>query len=92
MYEINKNKPIGYRLINKGSGFWSIEAPDEIFTGNLKEVCLYAVSNFDFELKELEYGISEMEKNWHNAAEYGSLLTFMWTYDTEDKLLKTGGN
>lgn len=92
MYEVNKNKQVGYKLLDLGSGLWSLQAPQSTFSGTLKQVCLYAVRKFDFEMKELEIGVLEMEKHWHNAAEYGIFKRFMWSYDIEENLPKTGSN
>ena len=92
MFEVNKTKGSGYKLMDRGLGLWSIQAPQGTFTGTLKQVCLYAVRKHDFEMKELELGVIEMEKHWHNAAEYGIFKRFMWSYDTEEKLPKTGSN
>lgn len=92
MFEVSKTRGSGYRLLDKGLGLWQIQTPDGNFTGTLKQVCHFAVLKLDFEMKELELGVMEMEKHWHNAAEYGIFKKFMWSYDTEEKLPKAGSN
>lgn len=92
MFTPSLTKTSGYQLLDKGSGLWQIKSPVGIFTGNLKQVCTYAVLRLGFELNELEIGVLEMEKHWHNAAEYGIFKRFMWSYDSEEKQPKTGSN
>lgn len=84
MFEVNKTRSSGYKLVDKGLGLWSLHAPEGNFTGTLKQVCFFAVRKYDFEMKELELGVMEMDKHWHNAAEYGIFKRFMWSFDTNE--------
>lgn len=90
MFQATQTKNVsGYKLIDKGAGLYQLHTPKGIFTGNLKQVCTFSVLQLGFEMKELELGVLEMEKHFHNAAEYGIFKRFMWTYDTEEKNAKT---
>lgn len=84
MFQEIRIKYSGYTLHDKGLGVWSIQFSCGIFTGNLKQVCTYAVMELGFKMEELEYGVMEMEKSFHNAAEYGVFKRFMWSYDWEE--------
>ncbi|NJO48150.1 MAG: hypothetical protein HC840_00380 [Leptolyngbyaceae cyanobacterium RM2_2_4] len=75
----------GYKLVDKGMGVYQLLTPKDVFTGSLKQVCTYSVLELGFSISEIELGILEMEKHFHNAAEYGIFKRFMWTYDTEEK-------
>ncbi len=78
---------VGYQLYDFGS-HWELHCRKGIFRGNLKQVCTYAVMEHGFSMKELEMGVLEMEKHFHNGAEYGIFKRFMWSFDREtDKSL-----
>lgn len=85
MFQALQTNKLGYKLLDKGDGNWQIVTPNGIFTGNMKQVCTYSVMELGFSMKELEIGILEMEKHFHNAAEYGVFKKFMWSYDQEEK-------
>lgn len=78
MFQAVQTKQVGYKLLQKGENTWQLRTPQGIFTGNLKQVCTYAVLEHEFTMKELEIGVLEMEKHFHNAAEYGIFKSFMW--------------
>lgn len=85
MFQEMQIKYSGYKLIDKGTGVWQIQTPKGIFTGSLKQVCNFSVIELGFKIEEIEVGVMEMEKHFHNAAEYGVFKRFMWSYDlTED--------
>lgn len=92
MFEFNEKVNNGYRLLDKGSGLWLIQAPDGNYSGTLKQVCLFAVHEYGFDIAELEFGVMEMEKKWHNAAEYGMFKSFMFTHDDQEKERSTKNN
>ena len=92
MFQTMKVQGSGYKLFDKGNGVWQLQTPTGIFTGNLKQVCTYAVLKLDFKMSELEIGVMEMEKHFHNAAEYGIFKSFMWSYDVEENHAKASGN
>ena len=81
----------GYSLFDFGS-HWELHSPIGIFSGNLKQVFVYAVLELGFESNELEVGILEMEKHFHDSAAYGIFKRFMWTFDRSEKHGKTGTN
>lgn len=85
MFQISKNPTSGYKLFDRGNGKYSIQTPKGIFTGSLKQVCTFSVIELGFQIKEIEIGVMEMEKHFHNAAEYGIFKSFMWTYDAEEQ-------
>ena len=85
MIQSTQVKRMGYRLVDKGLGLWEIYTPVGQYEGSLKDVCAYAVVHHDFTMDELEIGVLEMDKHFHNAAEYGVFKRFMWSYDLEEK-------
>lgn len=83
MFQKLENDSIcGYKLHDFGS-HWELHWSKGIFKGNMRQVCVFAVMELGFSIKELEIGILEMENNFHNAAEYGIFKKFMWTFDRE---------
>ena len=92
MFQMNKSGGSGYKLYDRGNGLWQMQTPNGIFSGSLRMVCKYAVLRLGFQIKELEIGVIEMEKHFHNAAEYGIYKSFMWSYDLEEKNEKASGN
>lgn len=88
MFEVHKTPGSGYKLIDKGAGIYQLRTPSGAYTGNLRQVCTYSVINLGFSIQELELGVIEMEKNFHNAAEYGIMKTFMYTTDMDDNTVK----
>lgn len=85
MFQAVHTNKLGYKLVDKGDGKWQIVSPQGIFTGNMKQVCTYSVLELGFEMNELELGIMEMEKQFHNAAEYGVFKKFIYSYDQEER-------
>lgn len=85
MFQSVQKSSSGYKLLDKGNGIYQMVTPKGIFTGNLRQVCTYCVLELDFQIKEIEIGVMEMEKHFHNAAEYGIFKSFMWSYDQEEK-------
>lgn len=85
MFQMSKQPQSGYKLFDKGNGLWQIRTPKGAYTGSLKQVCTYSVVELGFDIKEIEIGVLEMEKHFHNAAEYGIFKRFMWSYDQEEK-------
>lgn len=81
MFQSTQTTSSGYKLVDKGSGFWQLHTPRGVFTGSLRDVCVYSVQKLGFEMRELEIGVEEMEKHFHNAAEYGIFKRFMWSHD-----------
>lgn len=92
MFQALATKQSGYKLFDKGNGLYQLQSPSGVFSGNLKQVCTYAVLKLEFTMEELELGVTEMEKHFHNAAEYGIFKRFMWSYDQEEKNEKTNLN
>jgi len=90
MFQSIQKSSSGYQLVDLGTGSWQIRTPKGIFTGNLRQVCTYSVLELGFTFKELEIGVIEMEKHFHNAAEFGIFKSFMWSYDLNEKDPKYG--
>lgn len=85
MFLAVQTKISGYKLFDSGNGIYKLMAPTGIYTGSLKQVSTFAVVKFGFDINEIEIGVLEMEKHFHNAAEYGIFKRFMWSYDAEEK-------
>ena len=77
----------GYQLLNLGS-HWEFKTPSGIMTGGLKQICTYAVISLGFQFKELEMAVEEMEKQFHDGAEFGIYKSFMFTFDKTEKFGK----
>ncbi len=73
---------VGYKLFDCGD-HWELHFNGGKFSGNLKQVCTYAVHQLEFSMAELEMGVLEMNKHFHDGAEYGIFKRFMWTFDKE---------
>lgn len=81
MFQSTERSPSkGYQLLNLGS-HWELHGPTGIFSGDLRKICNYAVIDLGFQFKELEIAVAEMEKNFHNGAEFGIYQTFMFTFE-----------
>jgi hypothetical protein len=85
MFQVIKQPISGYKLFDKGNGLYQLRTPKGVFTGSLKQVCNFSVIELGFDVSEIEMGVIEMEKHFHNAAEYGIFKRFMWTYDAEEQ-------
>ena len=82
--KLERSSSKGYQLLNLGS-HWELHGPSGVFKGDLKKICTYAVVKLGFPFKELEIAVDEMEKQFHNCAEFGIYQTFIFTFDKEDK-------
>lgn len=81
----------GYQLLNLGS-HWELHGPSGVFRGDLKKICTFAVVELGFPFKELEIAVDEMEKQFHDGAEFGIYRHFMFTFDKEEKYSDKGRN
>ena len=79
--KVERDSTKGYTLYDLGYR-WEIHGPTGIFSGNLKQVMTYAVMELGFSFNELEIGVMEMEKHFHDGAEYGIFKRFMWSFDS----------
>lgn len=84
MFQITTEKGPGYRLIDKGNMIYQLQTPRGFYTGTIKDVSRYAVKKLGFDVDEFFVGVIEMEANFHNAAEYGILKRFIFTFDVEE--------
>lgn len=71
---------VGYKLIDFGS-FWEFHSARGVCKGSFKQVCTFAAVNFGFSLDQFDIAVQEMEKHFHNAAEFGIYKKFMFTFD-----------
>lgn len=92
MFQLIKSNSSGYKLLDKGNGMWQLKTPMGVFSGNLRQVCTYAVLKLEFQMKELETAVIEMEKEFHDGAEFGIMKSFMYTFESQEQLSKTGSN
>jgi hypothetical protein len=72
----------GYQLHDLGS-YYELHSRKGVFRGDLKKVCAYAVLELGFESNEIALAVSEMYDHWHNAAAFGIMRHFMYTFDNE---------
>jgi hypothetical protein len=82
MFQPLEKEIIGYRLYDLVSHY-ELHCRKGIYRGDLKKICKYAVIDLGFALNEIELGVLEMNKHFHNAAEFGVLRHFMFTFDNE---------
>lgn len=82
MFQKYERDMVGYKLYDFGSHY-ELHFRSGIYRGNLKQVTTYAVIEHGFDVNEIEIGILEMDKHFHNGAEYGMYKRFMWTFDKE---------
>lgn len=78
----------GYKLIEKSKNYWQLITPLGIFSGTLREVCIFSVIRLGFTMKELERGVIEMNQKFHDAAVFGIFKKFISTYDIREKYEK----
>lgn len=86
--KLERSPSKGYQLFNLGS-HWELHSASGVFKGDLRKVCTYAVADLGFPFKELEIAVEEMEKNFHDGAEFGIYQSFIFTFDKGDKYAKT---
>ena len=71
---------IGYKLFDCGT-HWEMHFKRGVYSGNLKQVCTFAVHELGFTMYELEIGVVEMEKAFADGAEFGIFKRFMYPID-----------
>jgi hypothetical protein len=79
-HTLERSPAKGYQLLNLGS-HWELHSPTGVFKGDLKKICTYAVIKLGFPFKELEIAVDQMEKSFHNGAEFGIYQHFIFTFD-----------
>lgn len=84
MFKPVESEKTGYQLFDLGNKY-QLRSARGIYTGTLKQVTTYAVLELGFSVDEIELGVLEMEKQFHNGAEYGIFKRFMWTFDKEEQ-------
>lgn len=84
MFQTLNTNNSGYKLLDKGNNLWQLVTSKGVFTGSLREVCVYAVKSLDFDINEIEFSLQEMERKFHNSAEFGVFKSFIFTYDREE--------
>lgn len=85
MFALLENAPkLGYQLYDFGSR-WEIHSTTCSFKGNFDQVKTYAVANLGFSSEEILVAVEEMSKQFHNAAEFGVLKKFMFTFEKVEK-------
>ena len=82
MFQKLEKDLIGYQLRDLGSSY-EFHSRYGIYRGSIKDIIVYAVYNLGFKSREIILGVSEMDKNFHNCAEFGTMKRFMYTFDNE---------
>lgn len=82
MFQKIEKEKSGYQLYDFGNHY-ELHSRFGIYRGNLKQVATYAVTELGFEVDEIELGVLEMNKQFHNGAEFGIMRRFMYTFDKE---------
>lgn len=90
MFKPLESDKLGYQLFDLGNKY-ALKGPKGIYQGSLRQVCAYAVQELGFSIEEIELGVLEMERHFHNAAEYGVFKGFMFTFDKEEKIWDENG-
>lgn len=86
------SRPSGYDIYEVTPNKWILQIEGQrSFTGTLAEIGVFAVKRFDFSVSELELAIEHMIKNDHDAANFGTNQSFIYTYKrNKTNELKTG--
>jgi hypothetical protein len=82
---LENNIVLGYKLFDFGSHY-ELHWRKGVFRGDLKKITTYAVIDLGFEVDEIELAVVEMNKHFHNAAEFGIMRRFMFTFDNESDI------
>lgn len=78
--KLERSSSKGYQLYDFGS-YWEFHSHKGVFRGQMKQVVTYAVVEFGFGTTEMETAVIEMEKQFHNGAEFGIMRRFMFTFE-----------
>lgn len=78
---------VGYKLFDCGT-HWELHFKRGVFSGNLKQICTFAIYELRFSMSELELGVIEMEKAFADGAEFGVLGQFMYPTDRSQYFTK----
>ena len=81
MYESNSVKKAGYVLHRVAPDMWQLQADYGTFKGNLSKVLTYAVQQLGFDFIQMETAVLEMNRQDHNAAEFGVMKKFMYSFN-----------
>ncbi len=82
--KLERSSSKGYQLFSLGPK-WELHTPSGIVSGTLHQICNYAVLRLGFKITEIEFAVIEMEKQFHDAAEFGIYKSFIFTFDRSEK-------
>lgn len=87
MFHVVEKDMSGYKLFDFGS-WYELHSKFGVYRGTLRQVSVYAVIELGFEVSEIEIGVLEMEKHFHDAAEYGIMKKFIYSFNLGEKYAK----
>lgn len=72
----------GYNLVSLSEEIWSLEVVGiGNFTGSFREVVMFAVLSYAFNIIEIDKAIGGMLKDNHNSAHFGMFGTFIFSFE-----------
>jgi hypothetical protein len=84
LQKVERSPSKGYQLVDLGP-LWEIHSPRGIYKGSFRQVCTYAALELGFSLDEFDVAVQEMEKHFHNCAEFGIYKSFLYTCEVPTK-------
>jgi hypothetical protein len=81
---LDKYNSNGYDLYEPFSNQWVIDLKDgNAFHGKLTDVLSYMINKLGFHIDDIEDGLFEMNRSEMNAAHFGCLKSFIFTFNKE---------
>jgi len=71
----------GFNMVEISPNIWSFEVINgETYTGTLKQVILFAVKHYHFNILDIEEAINDMIENEHTVAHFGMWGTYVYGF------------
>lgn len=85
-------KSAGYDLYEIYPNHWMLHDKSDmrVYNGSLIEVGKLAVQNLHFDIDEIEFAVTEMNKHGHNGAHFGMSTGFIFSFNRNFDAKKTG--
>jgi hypothetical protein len=80
LQDIEKTPAIGYKLLDIGP-HWELHSSTGVYRGSLEMVRSYAVLRLGFLVEDIDIAVREMDKNFHDGAEFGIYKRFIFTFE-----------
>jgi hypothetical protein len=78
------NNKAGYNIIQASKTEWYFQIVGHVaYVGTLREVIVYAVKNYYFDIKEIDRALQDMIKTNKSAVHFGMYNTFIYSFDQD---------